>query len=61
MTTLEIILIIYICISQILTMVILRGSPKAYKNINIILFFILNPLGIITSMTISYIEDRKEK
>ena len=59
MTTLEIILIAYLCISQILAMVILNTSSKPYRKIKIIGFFILNPLGIITIMIISYIQDRK--
>ena len=43
MTTLEIILITYICISQILAMVILTTSSKKHRKIKITLFFYIKP------------------
>lgn len=61
MTTLEIILIIYICVSQISSMVILSSSLKNNRQIKLVLFAVLNPLGILTAYVIDHIHDKKEK
>lgn len=59
MTTLEIILIAYICISQMLTMVILSSSAKKNKQIKIALFAVLNPLGIMVAYIIERVQEKK--
>lgn len=61
MTTLEIILITYVCIGQILTMVILDSGSKNNRKIKIILFCILNPLGTMTFIIIDYIQNQRNK
>ena len=61
MTALEIILITYVCIGQILNMVILDSGSQNNRKIKIILFCIFNPFGIMTFFIIDYIQNQRNK
>lgn len=61
MTTLEIILITYVCIGQIMAVVILESGSKNIRKIKIILFCIFNPLVTMTFCIIDYIQNQRNK
>lgn len=61
MTTLEIILITYVCIGQILNVVILNSGSKNNRKIKIILFCIFNPLVTMTFFITDYKQNQRNK
>ncbi len=61
MTTLEIILITYVCIGQILNVVILNSGSKNNRKIKMLLFCIFNPLVTMTFVIIDYKQNQRNK
>lgn len=58
MTTLEIILIFYLCASQILTMLTVNTSPTTYRILKHVVLFIFNPLGVIAVLLLGEKEEK---